>query len=91
MAQFFEAGMLVCFGASWPCSLAKAIRTKRVEGKSALFMWLVLVGYVSGITSKVVGEMSWVMALYAFNAAVVCLDIAAYYYYSLRNARKEPA
>ena len=86
LPKLLEAGMLICFGASWPCSLAKALRTKRVEGKSALFLWLVLIGYASGIASKVAGEMSWVTALYVFNAVVVSLDIAVYYRYSRRNA-----
>ena len=36
--SIFEAIMLICFGAGWPISVAKALRTKVVSGKSPLFM-----------------------------------------------------
>lgn len=91
ISSLFEAGMLICFGASWPCSLYKVLKTKRVEGKSAAFLWLVFLGYCSGITYKLTGKTDWVLALFFINATIVAVDIAAYYYYSIRNARKEPA
>ena len=39
--NFFEATMLICFGVSWPVSIAKALRTKEVAGKSPWFMILI--------------------------------------------------
>ena len=45
--SFFEATMLICFGISWPVSIAKALRTKVVAGKSPLFMAIVCLDYLS--------------------------------------------
>jgi hypothetical protein len=45
----FEITMLFCFGVSWPISIAKALRTRVVAGKSPLFMAIVIAGYASGI------------------------------------------
>ena len=33
--SIFEVMMLVCFGVSWPISIAKSLRTRFVRGKSA--------------------------------------------------------
>ena len=34
-----EAGMMICFGASWPFQVAKTYKTKEVKGKSILFIY----------------------------------------------------
>ena len=91
--QMFEAGMLVCFGLSWPVSVFKTFRTRRTEGKSLAFMVLVWVGYCSGMAAKFVAAaapgktLDWVTALYAVNWLLVALDIALYLRYS-RAARQ---
>jgi hypothetical protein len=83
-AQFLEAGMLICFGASWPVDIFKALRTRRTEGKSLGFMSLILAGYLSGIAAKVAlaafggKPLEWVTLLYALNAVLVAVDIALY-------------
>ena len=82
----FEIIMLVCFGLSWPVSIAKSIRTKVVAGKSPLFMAIVIAGYASGIIHKVIYSYDWVIALYAANLLLVGIDMAVYFYYS-RPAR----
>ena len=87
MAAYFEAGMLVCFGISWPFAVLKTYRSKSVGGKSILFLWLIFLGYVSGATAKVLGEMTWVIGLYALNGLLVATDIALYYRYRRRPAR----
>ena len=86
MGAYFEAGMLVCFGASWPFAVLKTYRSKSVGGKSILFLWLIFAGYVSGATAKLVGETTWVLALYALNGLLVAADIALYYRYRGRGA-----
>ena len=91
MAAFFEAGMLVCFGVSWPFAVLKTYRSKSVGGKSILFLWLIFFGYVSGATAKLVGEMTWVIALYALNGLLVATDIALYYRYRGRTPGGEVA
>jgi hypothetical protein len=87
IAPYAEALMLACFGASWPFSVARAIRVKKVTGKSPVFLWLVLLGYAAGITFKLArwsGESSgrhWILLLYAFNFTIVAVDICLYYRY----------
>lgn len=73
--------MLVCFGLSWPISIAKALRTKRVEGKSPLFMAVICLGYLSGILHKVLFSLDWVIVLYAINLVMVATDLFLYYRY----------
>jgi len=73
--------MLLCFGASWPISIAKALRTKKVEGKSPLFMVVIIIGYLSGIVHKVLYNFDWVTVFYGVNAAMVAVDLFLYYRY----------
>lgn len=84
--------MLICFGVSWPISIAKAVRTKHVRGKSRLFMSLILLGYASGILHKYLnppasgsaGLAPYVIWLYAFNFAMVAIDLTLYMKYKDR-------
>lgn len=90
-SRVFEAGMLLCFGCSWPAAIAKTLRVKRVEGKSIHFLLLVLVGYLSGITFRVLtsaaaGRFDWILLLYFALAAMVAAEIVLYAHY-----RKAPA
>ncbi len=77
--------MLVCFGLSWPISIAKALRTRRVEGKSPLFMVVICVGYLSGILHKLLFSLDWVIVLYAINLLMVAMDLFLYYRYLSRK------
>ena len=83
----FEAIMLICFGVSWPISIAKSIRTRVVTGKSPGFMALICVGYVSGLIHKLLYSRDLVMFLYAFNLTAVLIDLALYYSYRNRDAQ----
>ncbi len=82
VGQVLEAGMLICFGVSWPVDILKTLRTRRTEGKSLLFMALVLAGYVLGFSAKMsraawANEMpEWISILYVFNAVTIIVDIA---------------
>ena len=55
--SIFEIGMLVCFGFAWPISIAKSIRTKSIEGKSLLFMYIIMSGYVFGMAHKIANNL----------------------------------
>jgi hypothetical protein len=79
--SIFEVIMLVCFGASWPISIEKTLRTKRVDGKSPVFMGIVCFGYVSGIVHKLVYSPDWVLALYVVNLTLVALDCVLYFHF----------
>jgi lipopolysaccharide export LptBFGC system permease protein LptF len=91
----FEAIMLICFGISWPVSIAKALRTKFVRGKSRLFMTFVIVGYLSGVLHKFLNPDSAthrvhpVVWLYIFNLAMVVVDLLLYMRY--RHNPEQPA
>ena len=82
--SFFELGMIICFGIGWPISVFKAIKTKDVSGKSPLFMIIILLGYLSGLTHKVVYSWDIVILVYLFNTIMVALDLVLYYKYSSR-------
>jgi len=82
--SIFEAIMMLCFGASWPFQVAKTYKTKNVEGKSILFLWLVMIGYISGMIHKVLHNFDWVIYLYLLNLLLVATDTFFYYRYKKR-------
>ncbi|MGB5634623.1 MAG: hypothetical protein WBM86_17825 [Waterburya sp.] len=79
--SIFEATMLICFGMSWPISIAKSVRTKVVAGKSPLFMVLLCFGYLCGIIHKLLYSMDWVILLYTLNMVLVAIDLSLYFKY----------
>lgn len=81
--NIFEAIMLICFGVAWPFSIYRSFRSRSVEGKSLWFLVVVLIGYIAGITNKVITGMDVVMYLYILNLGMVALDTLLY----LRNRR----
>lgn len=83
-ASFFEAVMLVCFGAAWPVSIYKSLQSESTAGKSVLFLYIVEVGYISGIIYKLTANLDAVVFLYVLNAIMVAVDILLYY----RNASR---
>jgi len=93
-AQVLEGVMLLCFGFGWPISVLKLLRTRRADGKSALFLVLVFLGYAAGISAKFVraasagSTLELVTALYALNALFVVIDLALVLRY--RRPRRDP-
>lgn len=83
--SYFELGMLVCFGFAWPVNIAKSIRSKTSKGKSVGFLIILLLGYFSGITHKILYSRDIVLTLYAINAVMVGIDICLYFI----NARRD--
>lgn len=79
--SIWEVIMLCCFGASWPISIIKALRTKVVVGKSPMFMIIIIAGYGFGIIHKLSYSPDWVTILYAINALLVGFDLFLYYRY----------
>ncbi len=77
--SIFEIIMLLCFGASWPVSIEKTLRTKRVDGKSPVFLAIVCAGYASGIVHKLLFSHDWVIALYVVNLLLVAADMVLYF------------
>lgn len=85
VAKILEATMLVLFGVSWPFNLLKSIRTKTTKGKSLLFLCLIDLGYLAGITSKFVSTTFvwatdwWVFMIYVINFSFVSADLIMYF------------
>ncbi len=75
----FEAAMLLCFGAAWPFSIIKSIRSKSTKGKSLFFLLIVDSGYVFGTIHKVFWSMDAVIILYALNFVMVTTDIFLFF------------
>ena len=97
IAKVLEATMLILFGISWPFNLAKSIRTKSTKGKSLLFLVLIDLGYVAGITSKFfsttfVWETDWwVFAIYVINFLFVTADLIMYFVNKSKEKEACPA
>ena len=85
----FEAGMMVCFGISWPVAALKTYRCKCVHGKSIHFSMLILLGYICGITHKVLDDMDWVFWLYILNTIFLLIDMFLYWKYKDNKAPVE--
>ena len=87
----FEIAMLVCFGAAWPFSIYKSYKSREVAGKSVVFLFVVLAGYVAGILHKVFFYYDPVIFLYILNATMVLIDIGLYLRNRLYHIRKSLA
>ena len=85
--HFFELGMLVCFGISWPISIMKTYRSRSTKGKSVIFSVIILLGYVCGIINKILYSRDFVLALYILNFLMVFTDMVLWF----RNRRLEQA
>ena len=84
--SFFEALMLICFGAAWPASIYRSYKARSTKAKSRSFLIIVIIGYISGIINKILNAPGdFVLYLYILNALMVSADLALY----CRNRRIE--
>lgn len=80
MPEFLEAAMVICFGLSWPISIAKSYTARTTGGKSLLFTMLILVGYLFGIAAKLMGgKLTYVFFFYCLNFFMVGVDALLYF------------
>lgn len=84
MKEILEIAMLVCFGFSWPLSLARNIKAHSAKGMSPSFIILIMTGYVCGIISKLIGGGSdvkfyFVLAVYILNLVIVSMNLVVYF------------
>ena len=54
IVQLCEIGMLVAFGFSWPFNIAKSWRSRTAKGKSVMFEFIVVFGYLVGLLGKLI-------------------------------------
>ena len=91
ISQLCEFFMLFAFGFSWPFAIARTYRAKRVDGKSPMFMAIVLVGYVFGIMARILDSdpsNDWLIAVYLIDMTLVSTDLMLYFHYSRKNRMK---
>ncbi len=91
ISQLCEFFMLFAFGFSWPFAIARTYRAKRVDGKSPMFMAIVLVGYVFGIMARILDSdpsNDWLIAVYLIDMTLVSTDLTLYFHYSRKNRMK---
>ena len=72
--SILEAIMLICFGAAWPFSIAKSLKSKSTNGKSLLFLVVLILGYIAGILNKLLNNNDIVLYLYILNLLMVSTD-----------------
>lgn len=72
--SILEAIMLICFGAAWPFSIVKSIKSKSTNGKSLLFLIVLILGYIAGIANKLLNNNDIVLYLYILNLLMVSTD-----------------
>ncbi len=77
--SIFEIIMLLCFGLAWPLSIYKSYTSKSIEGKSLLFLIVILIGYGSGIVHKMMYAKDMVIILYVINGLMVTVDVLLYF------------
>lgn len=87
MAEILEIGMLLCFGFSWPMNVVKSYRARTTKGKSVYFLCFVILGYLCGISAKLLSDSyKWyVLFFYILNMLMVSVDLGMYF----RNRRLE--
>ena len=86
LSPILEMVMLIAFGASWPMQIAKTIRVKNPMGKSFIFQYLIVFGYICGIISKIYGpaDKQWLIWVYLLDLALVSTDLILSHYYLAR-------
>ncbi len=90
MSELFEILMILCFGFSWPISIIKTLKVKTAAGKSPLFISLIIIGYVFGITSKIIsGNIGIAFIFYWINLFMTSFDLVLQLYYRKKDALKK--
>ena len=80
-----EAVMLLCFGAAWPFSIYLSSKSSSTNGKSFIFLLVLILGSLAGILNKLLYHYDAVVYLYILNVLMVSTDAALW----LRNRRRE--
>lgn len=97
IVQLCEVGMLVAFGCSWPFNIIKSWRSRTAKGKSVVFEYIVVLGYMVGLVGKLIqfhrtGVWAYSIWFYFADIAMVMTDIALYYRNTaldMRRAKKQ--
>ena len=96
IVQLCEIGMLVAFGFSWPFNIVKSWRSRTAKGKSVLFEFVVIFGYLVGLLGKFVtlqrtGVLPWATWFYIADIAMVLIDVILYYRNTALDRKRDKA
>lgn len=93
-APIFEILMLMSFGVAWPLSIIKSLKSKSTGGKSIIFSFVILFGYICGIINNVlhntvdgVFTLTLAFPFYILNLVTVSIDTCLWF----RNHKLEKA
>lgn len=80
MAEILETAMLICFGLFWPLNVYKNIKARTAKSMSLQFILLIIVGYVAGITAKLLNHrINYVLVVYIINLVIVSINVFVYF------------
>lgn len=83
MSEMLEAVMLICFGCSWPINLVKNYKCRSAKGMSLPFILLLIIGYIAGITAKlmhgITAQNAFVLVVYVINLLMVTANLFVYF------------
>ena len=99
-AELFEAIMILCFGLSWPISIRKSYLSRTAKGKSLFFEVFIWVGYIFGISRKIIQVcigtgggflfyLAW--AFYILNFIEITIDMLLYFRNTKLDAERDAA
>ncbi len=79
-----EIAMLIIFGCSWPANIHKSLTSRTTLGKSLTFEIMVVIGYLCGLTAKIImfqrtGELQASFWFYLADILLVSTDIVLYF------------
>ena len=94
IVQLCEIGMLVAFGCSWPFNIIKSWRSRTAKGKSVIFEFIVVFGYLVGLLGKFItwhntGVWAYSIWFYFADIAMVTVDIILYFRNTALDRRAE--
>ncbi len=84
VVQLCEIGMLIAFGCSWPFNIAKSWRSRTAKGKSVVFEYIIIGGYLVGLLGKIItwhrtGILAYSSWFYIADILMVAVDMVLYY------------
>lgn len=94
IVQLCEIGMLVAFGCSWPFNILKSWHSRTAKGKSVIFEFIVIFGYLVGLLGKLITWSRtgfWALSIWFYLAdiAMVAVDIVLYFRNTALDRRAE--
>ena len=84
VALVLEVIMMILFGFSWPFNVVKSYKARTAKGKSLQFLIIIIVGYIAGITGKILTFdatewLKWLaLSVYVINLTMVSADLVLY-------------